>query len=185
MEISAFKIVKSIHWGVSISLSVPLLLHTRCLAPVHAGFSVNSVGGSHQENMIAGWPMSWTCELNSEAPHLLYPWIQLVMSTVEAMFKDTALREQYGIETIWTEYMLNPVKESLLKIPANRHKDSLILQPPKISLISPLIKPASHKSRVVCFSFLSFPLPSVWRPVSNYPWEASRLINWQVLTVRL
>lgn len=109
MEISGFKICKCIHSSVFTS-SVPLVLHRRCLTPVHGGSFINSVGRSHQEDLIC----QLTHGLDSQAPYfLLYSWnILSIIATVRNVFKNTALREQYGVETTWTEYMLNQAKAS-------------------------------------------------------------------------
>lgn len=100
-----------IHSSVSTS-SAPLVLQRRCLASVHGVSFVNSVGRSHQEDLICQLTHGLDCE--NKAPYfLLYFWNSLsVIPTVGNDFKNTALREQSGVEATCTEYMLNQVKAS-------------------------------------------------------------------------
>ena len=106
MEISGFEICKCIYSSVSTS-SAPLVLQ-RCLAPVHGVSFVNSVGRSHQEDLICQLTHGW----DSQASYfLLYFWNNLsIIPTVGNVFKNRALREQCGVEPTWTEYMLNKLR---------------------------------------------------------------------------
>lgn len=107
MEISGFEICKCIYSSVSTS-SAPLVLQRRCLAPVHGVSFVNSVGRSHQEDLICQLTHGW----DSQASYfLLYFWNNLsIIPTVGNVFKNRALREQCGVEPTWTEYMLNKLR---------------------------------------------------------------------------
>lgn len=109
MEISGFEICKCIHSNVFTS-SVPLVLYRRCLVPVHGGSFVNSVGRSHQEDLIC----QLTHGLDSQTPYFLLYSLNIlsIIPTVGNVFKNMTLRDQCGVETTWTEYMRNQVKAS-------------------------------------------------------------------------
>lgn len=60
------------------------------------------------------------------------------------------------------------------KILSGRHGDLLLLQPPKISLVSPLAYESCHLP--ICqpstFSLEPLPAPGAWGPISAHIWEA-------------
>lgn len=81
----------SVSIQISFTSSVPLVLHRRCLTPVHGGSFINSVGRSHQEDLI--------CQLTHEAgltgplfPPLFLEYSVHYSHSKKCFFKNTALK---------------------------------------------------------------------------------------------
>lgn len=77
------------------------LLGSICLSGTFPGcyhsWITYSVGGSHEENIIAGW--------TSPVGPVLGMYFLPTVLTVEALYKDAALREQSGAEAIFMVHM--------------------------------------------------------------------------------
>lgn len=71
--------------------------------------------------------------------------------TMVIIFKDTTVREQGVVQTIWTEYMTEPSYHLYInfKILSGRCGDLLLLWPPTASLL--LMELAGYESGVGCF----------------------------------
>lgn len=142
------------------------------------------LGGGHQEDMIASWPVSWPCSRQLLLPSLILA--MRILSTVATggvAFRDPPLREQCVVGTIVRYMWLNPVKASIwtFSIMVGRYRRYLfVLWPPKTSLlyVKSLCLLKLLPTNLEWPAFLSFLLAlCVWGWVTDFTQQTSDLAN--------
>lgn len=117
------------------------------------------VGGSHQEDVTNGWPMSWSWG-RSEIPHPLPVLGICVLLAIPAPWscpKNMTLRQWCDVESIWTVYVTKPATETFIRFwkAGGTICLSVDTQDKPQRYIPLLINPATHQSGMVCL-FLFF-----------------------------
>lgn len=112
--------------------------------------SYGYIRGGHQVAMTTDWPTSWTRAFggSSITPPNLGMSVLPTVPTLQAIFKETALKEQCVLRPFREYVWLKPVKGSI-QIEVGECGAGLVLQPPKIRLI--------HKFCFLFFCLLNLP----------------------------